>query len=870
MKSLTRLRRQRLAACLGSALAIGAPEAVLAHIDSLPQARTVRRDPTVRALSAPVDANARGAKQLASAPSVSNCNDSGAGSLRDAVAAAASDDTINLSSLVCSTITLTSGAIPVIVTNLTISGPISGALTLDGGGTDRVFSHTGGGQLTLQNLTLTHGLAADKGGCVYSSGSVKLQSSHVTECTVEVASGFAFGGGIYTHYDLDLEASTIAANSVRSAVAGASGGGVFAGRTLTAHASSISGNSAGSSTGSYGGGAYAGRAYVDTSTIDNNYAHFGGGIHVAAFSNGVFHISNSTISNNSAYQVGGLDTWVNGDFQLRNSTIAFNCAAVTHGLLNFPYGIGLNALSSSPIDLQSSIIANNTICTAARPDSALDVGAYDLSALAAVTGANNLVTTSSVTLPPDTLQADPMLAALADRGGLTLTLALLSGSPAIDAGNNAGALTYDQRGYGYTRTVGSAPDIGAYEIQSTGVTHAVSNCADAGPGSLRDVLAASASGDAVDLTQLACTTITLTTGALQVPMDNLELHGPGASALTIDANQLDRAIEHSGHGVLRIAGLTFENGLSYLASGIAKGGCLVSAASLEISDAVITRCQAIGYNGYGGAIYAQRLSMVGSTVSASGVNALHSGANAKGGGIFAASKLDMLESTVDGNTAPASPPLAVGVGGGIFTGRYASVSIVRSTISANQAVAGGGMYLFSYDVQLIESTISGNHAGILGNVTFGSGSIIASTIANNTCSEQNYQISCGLLAAGRTELQSTLIFGNITNGIPYDVGGVGHLVGANNLIGAAPILVPPDTLHDDPLLGPLQDNGGPTLTHALLPGSPAVDHGNNVRSLAQDQRGIGFARVIGAAADIGAFEAEPSDDVVFKDGFDGD
>src|SRR5262249_61484220 len=60
----------------------------------------------------------------------------------------------------------------------------------------------------------------------------------------------------------------------------------------------------------------------------------------------------------------------------------------------------------------------------------------------------------------------------------------------------------------------------------------------------------------------------------------------------------------------------------------------------------------------------------------------------------------------------------------------------------------------------------------------------------------------------------------------------------------------------DPKLGPLQNNGGPTPTHALLDGSPALDKGSNLANLATDQRGAGFARVHGAAADIGAFEMD--------------
>jgi hypothetical protein len=68
-------------------------------------------------------------------------------------------------------------------------------------------------------------------------------------------------------------------------------------------------------------------------------------------------------------------------------------------------------------------------------------------------------------------------------------------------------------------------------------------------------------------------------------------------------------------------------------------------------------------------------------------------------------------------------------------------------------------------------------------------------------------------------------------------------VGAGNLFGV------------DPLLGPLQNNGGSTRTHALLPGSPAINAGSNPLGLATDQRGADFPREAGGRADIGAYES---------------
>jgi len=91
-----------------------------------------------------------------------------------------------------------------------------------------------------------------------------------------------------------------------------------------------------------------------------------------------------------------------------------------------------------------------------------------------------------------------------------------------------------------------------------------------------------------------------------------------------------------------------------------------------------------------------------------------------------------------------------------------------------------------------------------------------------------------------------------------------RFTGAHNLIMAhqSGITVPDDTIIDDPqLLRPFRDNGGPTLTLALLPGSPAIDNGVNFTQQPFDQRGV--PRVIGSSADIGAFES----DYLFTDGF---
>ena len=152
--------------------------------------------------------------------------------------------------------------------------------------------------------------------------------------------------------------------------------------------------------------------------------------------------------------------------------------------------------------------------------------------------------------------------------------------------------------------------------------------------------------------------------------------------------------------------------------------------------------------------------------------------------------------------------------------------------------------------------------------------IANSTIAFNTeANAADLMYGAGLYTSDATELESTIVANNtlthsVFGPVADDIGGSGALSGNNNLtqfvlIGPAPA----DTIYADPRLGSLLYNGGSTRTHALSPLSPAVEAGNNVAGLVTDQRGPGFARVIGANADIGAFELDLND-VIFANGFD--
>ena len=118
--------------------------------------------------------------------------------------------------------------------------------------------------------------------------------------------------------------------------------------------------------------------------------------------------------------------------------------------------------------------------------------------------------------------------------------------------------------------------------------------------------------------------------------------------------------------------------------------------------------------------------------------------------------------------------------------------------------------------------------------------------------------------------QSSIVAKNTKNGgVATDIDiGVNSVIvsGSYNLIPVrSGVTLPGDTLHDDPLLLPLANNGGPTKTHALDPTSPAIDKGANPSNLVSDQRDTGFLRVFGAHADIGAFESQPFDRIFAAD-----
>jgi hypothetical protein len=454
------------------------------------------------------------------------------GSLRFAASNAVSGEIVDASGLACvpSTISLQMGAITITQDDLTLNGPGIDQLTISrpyGAGIphDRIFKHSGQGKLVVSNVSVANGYvsttnALAKGGCIYSLGEVVLDHVKVSQCQSKSSAFAAWGGGVYSKRDLTAESSVISSNSA-DARGYAIGGGVMTFGTVTLRSSSISSNTATTSSSSYaaegggaavrgfsafqstvsnnttagsiydtGGGVYAiaGLTLVGT-TIAGNTASFGGGVAQFVYygyaRTAAARITNSTISGNHAESFAGGIVSSAATFVMQNSTVAFNTARFAvldpdgnySGPTNMSPGLALLSddynHTSVSLTLQSSILSNNTFGPAGTETNG-DLSLDGSSAFAA-SSANNLIRTTfpaNLFVPPGVVgsSACPLLGPLRDNGGPTLTHALSSHSPAIDAGNDNAIdpitslpLAADQRGL--PRVDHAIADIGAFEVQ---------------------------------------------------------------------------------------------------------------------------------------------------------------------------------------------------------------------------------------------------------------------------------------------------------------------------------------------------------------------------------------------------------------------
>ncbi|MBK1827293.1 choice-of-anchor Q domain-containing protein [Haloferula rosea] len=371
---------------------------------------------------------------------VTRIDDSGPGSLRQAIADATAGDVITFApGLSGQTITL-GGTELLINKSLTIdASALAEGITIDADEQSRVLgiiAGSAGSTVTLNFLTLTGGRSTFGGGIFNSQGTLTLNQS-----TLSGNSASSRGGGIYNGSTLTLNQSTLSGNSASS------GGGIYNLDALTLNQSTLSGNSS-----DLGGGIYNFRTLtLNQSTLSGNSASSrGGGIYN---SEGTLTLNQSTLSGNSAVKDGGGIFNSEGPLTLNQSTLSGNSAASGGGIFSDSF------FDVSVLTLKNSVVASNT-ATSSAPD-ILQEGFYSSNS-----GVNFIGSTSGAgTIPGTVLTGDPLLAPLGDYGGPTQTMPPLPGSPTIDAATGSTAAN-DQRGF--DRPNGPAPDIGAVEAYPFG------------------------------------------------------------------------------------------------------------------------------------------------------------------------------------------------------------------------------------------------------------------------------------------------------------------------------------------------------------------------------------------------------------------
>jgi hypothetical protein len=335
-----------------------------------------------------------------------------------------------------------------IATDVTIDAPAAGVSIarndVAGVPAFRPISVAAGVTVTLDGLTVRGGRVADDGGGLLNLGNLTIRAGSFRN-----NSAGGDGGAIANRGTLFVATSSFLANA-------AGGGGAVAnapGALATIQQSSLSGNAA---TGLGGGLWNSGTASVGASLLDSNSAASGGGAYNAAGS--TLGVVNSTLHGNRATgQGGGLANF--GTATVTLSTIARNRATQGGGVLGDPSG---------DVRLSNSLIALNT----ASPGRDVSGGSGAFTSLGhnlvGVAGVNERFGISTDLFGTPAAPVDPLLSPLGAYGGPTQTVALLPGSPAIDAADPAYAGSIDQRGV--TRNVGSAPDIGAFESRGFGLS----------------------------------------------------------------------------------------------------------------------------------------------------------------------------------------------------------------------------------------------------------------------------------------------------------------------------------------------------------------------------------------------------------------
>jgi hypothetical protein len=747
---------------------------------------------------------------------------------------------------------------PEVIDASTVTGPI----TISGNNAVGVFQVESSVAATLSALTITAGSAANGAG-INNSGTLT-----VTGSTLENSNATNDGGGIYN-------SGTIVAltnSSIENNNAVNEGGGIYNSGTLMVTDSTVAGNQ------SLNGGATAPCC---------NEGPGGGGIE----NTDMLTITNSTVADNSTNGAngGGIDNA--GSLTAVNATIAYNGLGGSGNVS----GGGLYDETGSSATLDNTIVALNTFYDNSQTITNYNTFYFDVAgAPISTASAYNLVGTGGSGGLTNGNNgnlvgvADPGLAAgLANTGGPTPTIALLAGSPAIAKGGSAipgvTVPTTDQRGFARPGYSGGVVDIGAYEspvfgqptvytVNLTSDTGAF-NGASAATATSGDLLWAvtkanantNPAGSVIEFDPTVFDTSSPQTIRLSSTLELDEspwpevIQGPGANALTISGNNAVAVLQVDAGATATLYGLSVSGAPSNAGPGIYNNGTL-TVASCTVDDnwqginnfGILTVANSTITDNNGGAAGAGISSSLILTVTNSTITYNTGGA---GGGIEFLFMATITDSTIAWNTV-------TGNGGGIDGGGGLTITGCAIDHNTSSLQNGGGVMIEGGVTTITNSTIAYN-AGVGGGIGgVGLMTITNSTIAYNSSTTSGSGGGLGWLAFVplAATLNNTIIALNtdpngeddIQGGIAITPASSNNLVGVdetgtltsvgsgNMLVGAA-----------NPGLGSLQNNGDPTETIALLPGSTAIGNGDPADTSA-DQRGA----PVDSPPDIGAFQSQ--------------
>lgn len=790
---------------------------------------------------------------------VTNTNDSGAGSLRQAIADAVDDDVIVFDPCLSGgVVTLESGEIAIsgkriIIDATALDGRL---LDVDAGNAFRIFNIDSTADLTVLKLALTDGFAdAGDGGAILNRGSLQM-----IDCEVrgnEVGGASRNGGGIAN------DGGTLAMWRCFVFVNEASGfgGGIFNqnGGSVTLRDCEIRGNRA-----ELGGGVfssvYGKLDLLNCSFRTNRSIDSGGGLNLSPESEPLPEASvvNTTFTRNIAEFGGAIYLGEGARLNLRHSTVSDN-------------GSGESADVYAPGDCEVTIFSSIL--------SGGSGGDIDLKNGSLTSDGFNLVgsgeSAGDFTAAGDqTGVTDPMLSREGRFGGVTSVLLPLAGSPAVDAGGSD-TLTpvFDQRGL--PRVVdgdlagASVIDIGAVEIERP--TTVPSDPEDSGSGSLRAAIAAVPDGGQVRFLDEYFGHFILTAGPIVIDGKTVRIDRLGGKSILIYPDAT-RIFEIGATADVTLVNFTLLDSQSGAA--VPDGGAIRNQGIVRLRDCRFTRCVA---EGRGGAIY----NAAGAELFLGGGCEFSYNSASSGGAVASDGEVTMVDSVFRGNEATRGGAFNNGVGSlaQIDRCRFAyndagnragaidnrgQLSIDNSALWNNRALILGGAIDDVGTLRMTNCTLSGNRAAS-GGALHTNG--LSATIRHCTITE-NFSPDGGGIAVSATSatMFSTILSGNFGNDI-FLSGGSGagvHSLGYN-FVGSGDGLTAFTAGGDrvgagDPGLSPLGYLGGAVPTMLPAVGSPVIDAGAiDLDSPATDARGEsratdgnGDATIV---ADIGAVEA---------------